>query len=183
MSNEKLVSGTFCFDPNSALGKVETADDGECGDIDYRLVDLKKYIGVKIVKAKPMTYSEYKEFRNEPYDTGIEGSYGYLVQYPDGYISWCPKWQFEEANRLTSAMPFGHAIEAAKKGRKIARAGWNGKGMYLWLCDCEGEDWTNKDGETFKRNSYLYMKTAQNTVVPWLASQTDMLADDWQIVN
>lgn len=60
---------------------------------------MKSYISTKLVKAKPMNRGEYNKFRgwdipkNEnPYDEG------YLIQYPDGYISWCPKKQFEEFN-------------------------------------------------------------------------------------
>jgi len=143
---------------------------------------LEKYIGVKIVKATPMTHNDAskKGWTRDGIATLDED--GYKVVYPDGYISWSPKSAFEEAYRPCNGMTFGLAIETAKKGHKIARKGWNGKGMYLWLCNCEGEEWTNEAGETFKRNSYIYMKTAQNTVVPWLASQTDMLAEDWEIV-
>ena len=143
---------------------------------------LVKYIGVKIVKATPMTHNDAskKGWTRDGIATLDED--GYKVVYPDGYISWSPKSAFEEAYRPCNGMTFGLAIETAKKGHKIARKGWNGKGMYLWLCNCEGEEWTNEAGETFKRNSYIYMKTAQNTVVPWLASQTDMLAEDWEIV-
>lgn len=74
---------------------------------------------------------------------------------------------------------FGWALAQLREGNKMARRGWNGKKMYIWLCDCEGEKWTNDAGETFTRQSYIYMKTAQDMVVPWLASQSDMLAEDW----
>lgn len=141
----------------------------------------RSYIGVKMVSAKPMTYHKFQEFKG--LSCTRENSEGYIVYYPDGYIIWCPKEQFEVANRLTSAMPFGWAIEAAKKGCKIARAGWNGKGMWVKVSNCSGKEWTNAAEEIFMHESYLYMKTVQNTVIPWLASQADVLADDWQIVN
>lgn len=80
-------------------------------------------------------------------------------------------------------MNFGDALQALKDDKKVQRSGWNGKGMYLWLCKCEGELWQSPDGHTYERNSYIYMKTAQNSVVPWLASQTDLLAEDWQVVK
>ena len=83
---------------------------------------------------------------------------------------------------------FGLAIVALKQGKKVAREGWNGKGMFLFLVN----------GSTFKVNrppllgiypegteiqyhAHVYMKTAQGYVVPWLCSQADMLAEDWQI--
>lgn len=70
---------------------------------------------------------------------------------------------------------FGYAIGYLKIGRKVARQGWNGKGMWLEL-------------QTPTENSkmtlpYIYMKTADDQLVPWLASQTDMLAEDWRVVE
>ncbi|PXG77752.1 DUF2829 domain-containing protein [Klebsiella pneumoniae] len=78
-------------------------------------------------------------------------------------------------------MKFGEALEAVKSGAKIYREGWNGKGMFLFLvsgdawnfeCDVEGVD----DLFTLP---FICMKTADNKLVPWLASQTDILAEDW----
>lgn len=91
---------------------------------------------------------------------------------------------------IETALTFGQAIEALKQGKKVARAGWNGKGMFLFLVP----------GSTFKVNrapllgiypegtevnycSHIDMKTADDKVVPWLASQTDVLAEDWGIVE
>jgi len=78
-------------------------------------------------------------------------------------------------------MNFGKAIEALKNGNKVQRKGWNGKGMYLWLCAIIS-NWTDSDGNTYKRLPYIYMKTADDHVVPWVASQTDVLAEDWEII-
>lgn len=78
---------------------------------------------------------------------------------------------------------FGDAIKYVKRGLKVARKGWNGKGMYLFLAD--GEDLTSclSTGD-FKCASSVCMKTAQNTIcVGWLASQADMLAEDWVFVE
>ena len=79
---------------------------------------MQKYIGVKIVKAEPMTVKDAID--NHGVVVKHEGllTAGYLVEYPGGYQSWCPKLQFEEANRACDAMPFSHAIEAMKKGSK-----------------------------------------------------------------
>lgn len=72
-------------------------------------------------------------------------------------------------------MNFGQAIEALKGGRRVARAGWNGKGMWLEL--------QVPDAHSKMSLPYIFMKTADNHQVPWLASQTDMLADDWSEVK
>ena len=73
--------------------------------------------------------------------------------------------------------------EAMKRGKKVKREGWNGKGMYLFLAD--GQDLTSclSSGD-FQCASSVCMKTAQNNIcVGWLASQADMLADDWMFVE
>ena len=68
-------------------------------------------------------------------------------------------------------MNFGQAIETIKNGKKVARKGWNGKGMYLEL----------QVPDKYSKMSlpYIYMFTADNHLVPWLASQTDILSEDW----
>jgi hypothetical protein len=85
---------------------------------------------------------------------------------------------------------FGYAISSLKLGKKVARAGWNGKGMFLFLV--QGSKFTvNRapllgiypEGTEIEYHAHIDMKTAQGYVVPWLASQADMLANDWQIVN
>lgn len=79
---------------------------------------------------------------------------------------------------------FGGAIAALKAGEKLARLGWNGKGIFIKL--------QVVDENSFMQSSYIYIDTmslqtdnpnAAKTRVPWLASQTDMLADDWEIVE
>ena len=74
-----------------------------------------------------------------------------------------------------SKLSFGEAINILKSGGKVAREGWNGKGIYL-----EMQTPTELSKMTLP---YLYMKTACNNLVPWLASQTDVLAMDWEVVN
>lgn len=87
-------------------------------------------------------------------------------------------------------MDFGTAIDAMKVKRKVARKGWNGKGMFLYYvpagayapCTDIAKSIVNEDG-LVEYGAYIAMKTAQGNVVPWLASQTDMLAEDWIIVE
>lgn len=68
-------------------------------------------------------------------------------------------------------MTFGEAIEALKEGKFAARNGWNGKAMWLRLQE--------PDGDSKMTLPYIYMSTADKEIVPWLASQTDILAEDW----
>ena len=74
---------------------------------------------------------------------------------------------------------FGEAIRRMKNGARVARKGWNGKGMFVMFCKAAGEPYTLSDGMEVTRRDYMYMKATDNTVVPWVASQTDILAEDW----
>ena len=276
---------------------------------------MKNYLRVHLVQAEPMTRGEYNKFRgweipaNENPDDP-----GYLVVYPDGYRSWCPKASFEKQgfeiqrdDRITpedvgdfvtrggvrfqkigekttlvtrrystgiedfdtsscvdpanfnievgakiaseklddrvwmflgwllawakngvdrkililpedvaapaevakpvdpaepdagpavlTPMSFGDAIEAMKAGKKVARRGWNGKAMYLWLLPAASvkAEWckephlkelAEKNGGEVECLGSIRMKTADGKVLTgWLASQTDMLALDWQVVD
>lgn len=132
-----------------------------------------------------MTKTYYGTKRVTAYHvTDQKGEPGYGIVYSDGYQSWSPKNVFEDAYQPVDALSFGHALVALKTGHRVARQGWNGKGMFLFLVG----------GSTFKVNrppllgtypegTEIKMKTADGMVVPWLASQTDMLADDWTIVE
>ena len=107
---------------------------------------------------------------------------GYAVKYADGYISWSPKAVFDAAYQPLDALSFGHALVALKAGHRVARGGWNGKGM--WLLFIPRSHWeTTRFTEGLEDLPWIGMKTADNKFVPWLASQTDMLADDWCIVD
>lgn len=152
---------------------------------------MDKYIGTKLVEAEPAVRAfgqvyttERPELRHGEYEDG------YKVRYPDGYESWSPKDVFEDAYRPTNGMNFGLALEAAKKGSKITRRGWNGKGMYVFLADAVefhtdadlSEYWGNVDGVCVL--PVLVLRTAKGDLQPgWLASQNDMLADDWEVVE
>ena len=92
----------------------------------------------------------------------------------------------EGCNRLPdgATFDFGTAVEALKQGARVAREGWNGKGMWLGLVDTGYYDvGCSVVGEINVLLPWIGMKTADNKFVPWLASQTDVLAEDWQIVE
>ncbi|MDV3668227.1 hypothetical protein CMU39_09340 [Elizabethkingia anophelis] len=80
---------------------------------------------------------------------------------------------------------FGEALQALKEGKKVARKGWNGKGMFLIYI----HPYHNNQFQIIEKNDivgtllpWIGMKTADNGLVPWLASQTDILSEDWQIL-
>jgi len=73
---------------------------------------------------------------------------------------------------------FGLAIGALKAGQRVSRSGWNGKGMWLELVTPNGST-----ASGFPLLPWIGMKTADNKFVPWLASHTDVLADDWGVVD
>lgn len=130
---------------------------------------MKDYIGVKVVAAEPMSRGEYNEYRGWeiPSDENPEDE-GYHIRYTDGYESWCPKKQFDEAYRKCDNMTFGIAIEAMKKGNKVARRGWNGKGMFVVYqkaypngipCNKQtAEAWGLNEGDLFICNPYFQIK-------------------------
>lgn len=155
--------------------------------------EAPKYIGVKIIHAYPA-----------PCPAGgmgkyLEGDEGYTVIYEDGYQSWSPKEVFDNAYRPVDGMSFGLAIEAMKKGHKVQRKGWDGKDMWVVYMTPMHLPPYSTQGTVRKVNDrtanligpdtlldtlgYFAMWTADKKWLPgWLASQTDMLADDWQIV-
>lgn len=89
---------------------------------------------------------------------------------------------------------FGKAIESLKRGMFVTRKGWNGKGMFLWLkpmamiksewCkDPKLRDIIDANGGEMMAGGTICMKTADNMILTgWLASQTDMLSNDWILV-
>ena len=141
---------------------------------------MQKYIGTKIIEAEPC-----KAWK----DTKLHkaGEDGYKVRYPDGYESWSPKDVFEEAYRPTDCMSFGLAIEAMKKGKKVARRGWNGKNQHIELATrisymtAEGV-FMNAEHEAIGNKAIAFCGTS-GVQMGWLASQADMLADDWEVVE
>lgn len=85
-------------------------------------------------------------------------------------------------------MKFTEALEHAKQGAKIARDGWNGKGMFVFLVNGDSikvaihEAYGDPAKDGYDVCDFLMMFTAQQDLVPWLASQTDILAEDWGVL-
>lgn len=164
---------------------------------------MENYLGTKLVKVLPATRREYNIYRGWDLPKNEDGDdEGFLVEYLDGgksndprhagYISWSPKEVFERAYRPIKALTFGLAIEAMKLGKKVARFGWNGKGMFLYLVGPGRYPPSTPAGNEIAISQkdglvpylpYIAMLTVQGDVVPWLASQTDVLAEDWEIIQ
>lgn len=85
---------------------------------------------------------------------------------------------------------FEGALAALKEGKKVARVGWNGKGMFLFLVPGSLFKVNRPpllgiypEGEVIQYHAHIDMKTAQGYIIPWLASQADMLSEDWVVVE
>ena len=141
---------------------------------------VQTYIGTKIIQAEPQRDSD--------------GQGGYKVRYADGYESWSPTEPFDSAYQPMDGMNFGHALEMLKRGERVARKGWNGKGM--WLVLVPGTPTAQlRDGTPYKTatgldeceilphiDMWTVNSDGRRAMLPgWLASQSDMLADDWTI--
>jgi len=157
-----------------------------------------------------LTHDAYSTKRVTVWPQERNGEPGYAIKYRDGYISWCPCTTFYRDYQPLDALSFGHALHALEQGHRVARAGWNGKGMYIFLekgsFDGPARGWqvgeiinldhpSTQDGlgvGLFEAGSegspvrlpHICMRSASGAiVVGWLASQTDMLAKDWTIVS
>lgn len=155
-----------------------------------------------------MTQDYYGTKRVTAWPAEKDGVPGYGVRYPNNYTSWSPAEAFEAAYQPITSMSFGHAIEALKAGHKVARRGWNGKGMWLILVPGTAPAYV-KDGTPYHRALQTELQVGRQAgstdimaeILPhidmwttnsegrramlpgWLASQTDMLASDWYIVE
>ena len=162
---------------------------------------MKMFIGTKMILARPMGRGEYNTYRGWqiPLDENPADE-GFLVEYVDGgasnhpghagYISWSPKDVFERAYRLSSGLDFGGALEALKAGHRVARAGWNGKGMFVYYVRAAAYLAQSAAAiEYFGKNAYvpyapyLALKGVDERVSTWVPSINDVLAEDWVVLE
>lgn len=147
-------------------------------------IPLERYFGSKLIMAAQMTENTFKStIKGQFVDMEAETREGYFVLYEDGYKSWSPKEAFEKAYHRMDYLNFGQALDALKSGYKVARKGWNGKEIHIEL---------QRPDENSKMTSpYIFVDTtglvtdnvhAPKSRVPWMASQTDMLAEDWIVI-
>ena len=139
---------------------------------------MREYIGTKMIKAEPQVK---------------DGKEGYKVVYEDSYVSWSPKDVFEKSYKESCNLTFGIALELLKKGKKIARKGWNGKDMFVVYqkgypngipCNIQTANaWKLNEGDLFKCEPYLQIKMVNGSHAMWVPSINDVLSEDWEIVN
>jgi Protein of unknown function (DUF2829) len=136
---------------------------------------MDRYIGTKIIHAQPANKGE---------------DLGYMVRYPDGYESWSPKAVFEDAYRRNDQLTFGLALEALKLGYKVCRAGWNGKGMFVYLVPAASYLVHTSAAKSHfgpnamvPYNAYLAIKNVNETVSTWVPSVNDVLSEDWTLLD
>jgi hypothetical protein len=168
---------------------------------EQQIVFTPTHVGSKIISATQMNRFDYNVYRGWLTSDEEVKEDGYLVEYEPhpastpnmteraGYVSWSPLAVFDDAYNSVSAMTFSDALTLLKKGKRISRAGWNGKGLTISLQQAQ------TDANSGMTLPFLYMQyplePASDTApanhigarVPWLASQTDILAEDWCIVN
>ena len=161
-----------------------------------------KYIRVNHVDAEPMAFGEFKAKFPKSGGANVErdpADEGYVITYrkgePNEYVSWCPKAEFEAVSRPVDGMTFGQAIDACRyKGAKIQRSNWNGEGQFVRY----EETLVSEDGKLHlsEENApgasisscfvfhFVNRKTGATGIqVGWLASQADMAACDWIILD
>ena len=156
---------------------------------------MSKYIRMQQVEANPMNRGDYNILRGWTVPANENpADEGYVVHYQDGYVSWCQKAQFEAAVRPCSGMTFGMALEAMKRGAKVCREGWE-LGSYIWIMPastvkgCKNISDPNlasidrEEGEIRFLDSIRVRTPKGDVLTGWLASQTELLAEDWQIVE
>lgn len=162
----------------------------------------KLYEGTKRLTAQPMTRGEYNAYRGWDLVLGEDqADAGYLVEYQDGgeandarhsgYISWSPADVFERSYKpVPVGLTFGQALTALQAGQRVARTGWNGKGMFVYLvppASYSAQTGAAKahfgEGAMVPYNAYLAIKNVDDTVSTWVPSVNDCLAVDWSVVD
>lgn len=142
---------------------------------------MEKFLMALLVTAVMMTRGAYNEFRGWklPEDENPDDE-GYKVIDPKtGNVSWVPKEKFESTARQINNLTFGLAVEAMKLGKKVAREGWNGKGMFLMA--------QTPDEHSKMTHPYLFMTIPEceegTRRLPWQPAQVDLFAEDWYVVE
>lgn len=168
-------------------------------------LNLKKYIGTKVVKARPMNEIDAESIgyarKNSDHHEYREG---YHVQYtnPDGstYDSWSPKDMFENAYREVGTVNFGGAIDLLKAGLAVRRKGWNGKGLFIVkqvpshitreiIPNMQSLPQSAKVILMKRENPHIDYTNQMLIINPdgradsWVPSSSDIFANDWEVVT
>lgn len=191
---------------------------------------LKTVAGTKFIQAsEEITKEQYCKIRGWEVPANEDpNELGRLVVYPnpegkpsnlpgyDGYVSWSPKFAFDEVYRENGNLSFGHAIEAMKQGKRAARKGWNQKGMFVFiqipsqisyevvskmqsLPQLVKDEFINRIYKasdsgalmmnvndpllSIKYQNHFGIVYPDNTISGWTASPSDILKNDWEILD
>lgn len=145
-------------------------------------------LGIALMIHMPTGETEIIENPNVP----AKLAYIQRAYNDDLVLNTCPDIYIEDFGlvRTHDTMDFGTAIQNLKNGARIARQGWNGKNMYVFLAEGQSIEFTTPaDMSEFKDqevevSDLMVLRTAQGTLQPgWLATQSDILAEDWYVVS
>lgn len=158
---------------------------------------MKKFVGTKLIKARPMTRLEYNSYRgwNVPSDENPNDE-GYLVEYEPGdgtqnhpnhlgYISWSPKTVFDcSYYNIETGISFGQAVDLMLQGYKVQRKSWNPTNIFIFFRKPEKQSVkeVNTRADT-QIEGYFAMRNDCGEVRPFTPSHTDMRAVDWVAVK
>lgn len=157
-------------------------------------LNLKKYIGTKVVEARPMNEIDAESIGYARKNSdNHEWRNGYHVRYtnPDGsfYDSWSPKNVFEKAYHEVKGMNFGEVIEALKTGLAVKRKSWSG-GKFLYyvpsasypaMTDVAKSIMNEERKVSYKE--YIAIRCKDGDVGFYTPTQCDVLANDWELVT
>ncbi len=161
---------------------------------------MKKYIGLKVVKAEPMTMTEAQKVLGRELKPAIAEVDGFLVEYKDGYKSWSPASVFNEAYHRFGKMLFGEAVEALKSGLAVRREGWNDKGLCVVkqvpshitgdiIPNMQSLPQSAKDILMSRENPHIDYTNQMLIIHPdgradsWVPSSSDIFAEDWEVID
>ena len=153
-----------------------------------KALDKGNVLGIALMIHMPTGETEIIENPN------VTAKLAYIQRaYNDDLVlNTCPDIWIEDYGLVhtNDTMDFGTAIQNLKNGARIARQGWNGKNMYVFLAEGQSIEFTTPaDMSEFKDqevevSDMMVLRTAQGTLQPgWLATQSDILAEDWYVVS
>jgi len=180
---------------------------------------MEYFIGTKEIIARPMNRLDYNKYRGWDLPSDEDGTdQGYLVEYIEGgtandkrhkgYISWSPKLVFKNSYSQNGKLTFGDAIIALKKGKRVQRKGWNGKGLFIFqqvisfvpaeivpkmtsLPQSVKDEFIRRfeaNPDCFNNAGIMYrnqiaMVYPDNNIYGWVASPSDVLENDWIVLD
>lgn len=160
--------------------------------------DFSQFKRLGVAEARPVTEEEINgnidsriSISQADLDNGSPKAGDMIARNPLNHVDqWLIAKDYFVVNFSDVKHDFGWAIQQLKLGKKVARSGWNGKGMFIFLVQGSRFEVNRPpllgiypEGTVIDYQPHIDMKTADNTVVPWLASQSDVLAEDWEIVE